>query len=113
MNGPNRIDEVLAEYCAGLARQLGRKLHCVILFGSRARGEAREDSDIDVLCVMNGAFDYGQMIERTSELTVRVALAYEVALSRAFVTRADYETRQTPFLCNVRREAVPLCPPRS
>ena len=37
-----------------LRRQLGVRLRAVVLFGSRARGDARPDSDIDVLVVADG-----------------------------------------------------------
>jgi len=99
-------DEILHAYRAGLTEALGNALDAVILYGSHARGEDRADSDIDVLCVMRGAFDYGEMIARTSALTARVSLEYGVVLSRAFVTREEYETRQLPFLMNVRREGL-------
>ena len=64
--------------------------------------------DIDVLCVMSGSIDHGQLIERTSELTARLSLQHDVVLSRAFVSREAYDSRQLPFLMNVRREGVPL-----
>ncbi len=99
-------DEILRAYRAGLTEALGNALDAVILYGSHARGEERAESDIDVLCVMRGALDYGEMIARTSALTARVSLEYGVVLSRAFVTRGEYETRQLPFLMNVRREGV-------
>jgi uncharacterized protein len=99
-------DEILHAYREGLAELFGGELDAVLLYGSQARGEAGEDSDIDVLCVMRGAFDYGEMIARTSELTARLSLGYGVVLSRAFVTREDFATRQLPFLMNVRREGV-------
>lgn len=99
-------DEILSAYRSGLEEVLEEDLDAVILYGSHARGEDRKESDIDVLCVMREPFDYGEMIARTSTLTARLSLEYGVALSRAFVTRDEYETRQLPFLMNVRREGI-------
>jgi uncharacterized protein len=50
-------DAVLRKLKEGLADLYGEKLSSVILFGSFARGEASEDSDIDVLIVLKGSFD--------------------------------------------------------
>ena len=99
-------DEILHVYRAGLREALREALEAVILYGSHARGDDRKESDIDVLCVMRSPFDYGEMIARTSALTARLSLEHGVVLSRAFVTRDEYETRQLPFLMNVRREGV-------
>lgn len=81
----------LREYSAGLREALGEALDAVILYGSHARGDARSESDVDVLCVPRQPFDYGQMITSTSDLTSQMSLKYGVAFSRAFVTRDDYE----------------------
>ena len=105
---PTQTDEILHAYHEGLKRVLGEALDAVILYGSAARGEEHSESDIDVLCVLRQPFDYAQMIARTSALTARLSLEYGVVVSRAFVTRDDYEMRQTPFLMNVRKEGVPV-----
>jgi predicted nucleotidyltransferase len=76
------------------------------LYGSQARKEAVEGSDIDVLCVMNKPFRYGDLIKRTSEATAEVSLKYDVVISRVFVTREAYESHQSPFLMNVRKEQL-------
>jgi len=102
------IQKLLSDYQARLAALLGDNLESVVLYGSRARGDAEEGSDIDVLCVMSGPFDCGEMIERTSEATAEISLKYDVVLSRVFVTRDDYRSRRTPFLTNVRREGGTL-----
>lgn len=100
------LRRILSEYRAGLTAELGNALHAVILYGSQARRDASAISDVDVLCVMQGAFDYGDLIDRTSELTARLSLEHDAILSRTFATRHDYETRRLPFLMNVRREGV-------
>jgi uncharacterized protein len=97
-----------SELRAELTRRVGDRFVGAYLFGSRARGEARPDSDVDVLVVLNGAFDYGEMIERTSPAVLDLSLKYETVISRAFVSKERFERECSPFLMNVRREAVAL-----
>ena len=108
MASEDRLKLILNEYRQRLKEVVGDELDSLILYGSQARGDTLEGSDIDVLCVMKRPFDYGQLIERTSQITAELSLKYDVVISRAFATLEDYRTRQTPFLMNVRREGVPV-----
>jgi predicted nucleotidyltransferase len=91
-----------------LARVLGDQLQSVILYGSQARGQARSDSDIDVLVVVRDDSDYGDLIRRTSAAVSALSLRHDVVISRAFVSQERFEREQSPFLLNVRREGVPV-----
>ncbi|OHD24016.1 MAG: hypothetical protein A2064_12905 [Spirochaetes bacterium GWB1_66_5] len=106
MSPPDRLKHILNEYLQGIREALGHELDSLVLYGSQARGEATDESDIDVLCIMRGPFDYGELILKTGEVSAELSLKHEVVISTAFVTRSDYESRNTPFLMNVRREAV-------
>ena len=100
------VGQIVGEYRALLTEILNEALESVVLYGSQARGDAEVGSDIDVLCVMRGLFDYGDLIMRTSDAAAQVSLKYDVVISTAFVSSEDYRTRNTPFLMNVRREGV-------
>ena len=90
-----------------LTRFLDDQLVSVILYGSRARGQARSDSDIDVLVVVRDDSDDGDLIRRTSTAVAALSLQHDVVISRTFVSTERFEHEQTPFLLNVRREGVP------
>jgi uncharacterized protein len=49
-----RDNPILARYRAALTEMYGDRLERVVLFGSRARGEAQPDSDYDVAIFLNG-----------------------------------------------------------
>ncbi|PIZ26197.1 MAG: nucleotidyltransferase, partial [Chloroflexi bacterium CG_4_10_14_0_8_um_filter_57_5] len=71
-----------------------------------ARGDARDDSDIDVLIVLRNNFKYGAMLKKTSRVVAKLSLENDVVISRAFATRQQYEQSKIPFLMNVRREGI-------
>jgi predicted nucleotidyltransferase len=106
MMSQKRLRQILKDYQTRLKELLGDDLDSIVLYGSQARGDAVEGSDIDVLCIMKGPFNYGEMILKTGEISAPLSLKHDVVISTAFVTRADYEKRNTPFLMNVRREGV-------
>ena len=101
------VKAIVREYQTGLKGIFRGQLVSVILYGSVARGESREDSDIDVLCVLRSPFDYDEAIRETSELTAKLSLAHEVVISRVFVSEKDLGERNLPFFINVRREGIP------
>lgn len=87
---------------------LGERVEKVILYGSQARGDARDDSDIDVLVVLKDDFKYGMLLKKTSRAVAKLSLDNDVVISRAFATRQQYEQSQIPFLMNVRREGIAI-----
>ena len=101
-----KLDAILRTLQQELAKALGSQLERVVLYGSRARGEARPDSDIDVLIVVKGEVNYPDLMQRTSEIVAGVSLQNDVVISRTFASRAQFETAQNPFFINVRREGV-------
>ena len=101
----SQISIALKEY---LERVYQDRLEQVILFGSRARGDAKPDSDFDVLIVLKAAFDYSQEIERTSHFLSDLCLENDILISRAFVDSKTFESAASPFFLNVKREGVVL-----
>jgi predicted nucleotidyltransferase len=105
---PSEHTDILKALRREFTRVLGDQVASMLLYGSRARGEHRPDSDIDVLVVTHDAVDYGELIRRTSDVVSTLSLENDVVISRAFVSKERFEHEQSPFLVNIRREGIAL-----
>ena len=93
-------------------------VECVILFGSRARGDWTERSDIDLMIIEP---DTSELIPRMTEIQQTagelVSLAYQhvVEIDFVYLSRAEYERKSVHTLNHVARfagrEGIPV--PRS
>src|SRR2546430_14702389 len=64
-------DPVLRRFRAAIDEIYGERLERVVLFGSRARGEARPDSDYDLAVFLTALPDRWLEMDRLADLRVR------------------------------------------
>ena len=81
-----------------------------ILYGSEARGDARPDSDIDVLVLLEGEKRDLHREAEMSGVLYQVELSSGVLVSPMIMLRSQWENRpfKTPFYVNVMNEGVRL-----
>lgn len=99
--------DAVKHFVRGLKQRLGGRLDRVLLFGSRARGDARADSDIDLLVLVRG-------LDRELESTVfdvllDVQLESDADISIVLFDTSQFESyRQagSQFALNVIREGI-------
>ena len=96
----NTLLQVLAE---------ARRLVSVILYGSYARGDYDDESDIDVMALVEmEREDLSLYRRRVSDFSVELDIKYDVLLSIKLQDAATYRRYLSvlPFYQNVNREGV-------
>ena len=81
----------------------------MILFGSQARGDEREDSDWDLLVLLNKEKrnyieDYGKYSYPFAEL----GLKYNSMINAKVYTKKDWESRPSIFRYNVEQDGIEI-----
>jgi uncharacterized protein (UPF0332 family)/predicted nucleotidyltransferase len=99
----------VCEYIERLRQHYSEQLVTVVLYGSRARGDADQESDVDLLIVLRGEFDQQNEQRIASDLTDDLEDKYGYPLLGVIVaTESDYRSRMLPLFMNVRREGIEL-----
>lgn len=101
--------EALKEFKRALKENLQENLLEVILFGSKARGDDREDSDIDVLVIT--AEDDWRLCDIACEIATDILLDGLILISPKVIGKKQYDhlcRLGTPFIKNVIREGIKL-----
>lgn len=111
MDGETRtLEDVIRELDGGLRELYGERHWGLVLYGSHARGEADEGSDVDLLLLLEGQVQVGREIRRSSDLVASLSLESSRVLSLIPVSVEDYRASSDPYLVNARREGALLSP---
>jgi len=101
--------EALDEFCQRLLRALPHQVQDIILFGSKARGDAHLGSDIDLLVVLDPFTKEADTL--VSDITADLLLECGVDISAITFSRrqvAELSALGTPLMRNVAEEGIPL-----
>lgn len=101
------IHQVVTEYSLAAHEIYGAKLYAVILYGSCARGDFDEESDIDLLVLLNADAEEVPALRKKMRSTAnRLDLKYDCVISATFQSRQVFETYKSGsvFYQNIERE---------
>jgi predicted nucleotidyltransferase len=101
------IDKIIKQLKAETVELYGNRLSNLVIYGSWARNEATEDSDIDVAIVLKGPVQPCKEIDRLIDIITDINLKYNVLLSVYPVSEDNYKSIKSPLLLNIRKEGVP------
>ena len=105
---PNEIAAV-QQFARALRSTLGRNLISATFFGSKVRGDYRNDSDIDVLIIVNEQTTEQERI--ISHEWAKVELEHDASISYVVYSEHEWAVNKklgSPFALNVEREGVTI-----
>jgi predicted nucleotidyltransferase len=100
-------DRILAQFRAALVEMYGERLDRVVLYGSRARGDEREDSDYDVAVFLKSLSDRWAELDRLARLRVSFIDDTGAFFDAKPYCAAAYRER-TPIMHEIREEGRDL-----
>jgi predicted nucleotidyltransferase len=105
--GTAGADPVLDALRAALRELYGNRLRRAVLFGSRARGEARPDSDYDIAVFLAGPQDRWRELDRLAVLGLDI-LEATGAVVHAIPFAAEAWQDRSLLMHEIRREGIEL-----
>ena len=111
--GPDHLSPAekgaLERFVGAVRAEFGDRVDRIVLFGSRARGEGNEDSDLDVLVLVRGVTRPEH--ERIYDMAFAVWQDARIDISPLVRTPeewAEVEHRELLIASDIREEGIPL-----
>lgn len=105
---PEKIESILQEVKDRLDSLYADRLKEIILFGSYARGDFAEGSDIDLLVLLDRLDEPEAERERYLSAICELSLKYDTVVSIVPMDYRVFRSKKTPLTMNVTREGVRL-----
>ena len=100
-------DPILDRLLTALNAVYGDRIERVVLFGSRARGDARPDSDYDVAVFLRQMTDRWQEMHRLGDIESDILYATGASV-QAMPYRDGFWRERTPLMHEIRRDGIDL-----
>src|SRR5207248_6453111 len=102
-------DPVLRRFCAALEAMYGERIERIVLFGSRARGEAHHESDYDVAVFLKDLADWRAEQRRLMDLKLELIDETGEDIQAIAFPAGSYGER-TPLMHEIRLDGIDLGP---
>lgn len=106
-----KIRAVVTQFAKEVERIYGTVLHAVILYGSCARGDFTNDSDIDIMVLLDVAQEeIGKARSKILDVSDQIDLEYDVVLAPVIQSWRLYHQYMAVscFYQNVEREGIKI-----
>lgn len=106
---PESVGSIIYKFSQELKRILGSKLSKVIVYGSYARGDYRENSDVDVMILVKMSDDEIRQVKNDIyDLAFDIEMSTGIDIAPIIKNEEQYEywVDTLPFYKNVRKEGV-------
>lgn len=103
------IKQIISRYIRDVKHVLGSDFVNALVYGSYARGEYGEDSDIDIAIFTNVQPEkFYILIDKISEITFEYNVEYDIMLSPVFQNISQYNRMMNalPYYQSIRREGI-------
>jgi predicted nucleotidyltransferase len=102
-------EKTITQLWEKLVEELQNTIECIVLYGSVAKGEAHEDSDIDILVVTRD--DDRKLYDRISKIRTMIDLENNTLTTLVYMSKDEieqYVKLGSPFIENVLKEGIIL-----
>lgn len=107
----SRIAQIAEEYKASLQQLYGNELAELVLFGSYARGDQHDESDVDFAIVFQGDRKYGREDRiNTAKIDSRLSLKYGLMLSSLLTSLHKKQTSMQGVYREIRKDGIVISP---
>ncbi len=101
-----KIRQLLKVFRGELEVLYGERLVYLVIYGSFARHEETEGSDVDILVVLGGEVSHADEIWQMGKAKTKLLLTYDELISVVPMSLKDFLYRESPLLQNVRSEGM-------
>lgn len=101
-----KIKTILDEVKQCLKKIYGDKLKGIILYGSYARGDFTDGSDIDLIILLEDMKEPMAEREKYFNDIWELDLKYDTVISIIPFKEEDYRTRRLPIILNAKKEGI-------
>ena len=108
MRNLDEVEGLVNEVKEFLIEQYDDRIKQVIVYGSFARGEATDDSDVDVAVIVDDDLNIEAVEAKLNDFLFNILLERNELISVFAIPESIFENYRSPFILNTREEGVPI-----